>query len=123
MVSQGGHIVSQILGPMPWSCAIEAWTTLGLHGGSVDDLGVICVFWVANDNVMAVFDLVAACGSFPWPLVATVVARAPSAASTSRGSYKDGMDNFGGCLCGRVACGGQISGRWWRQASSLTCMV
>ena len=83
MVSQGGHTVSPILGPMLWSCAIAAWTTLGLHGGSVDNFGVVCVFWVANDNGMAVFALVAACGLFPWPLVATVVARAFCIASMS----------------------------------------
>ncbi len=89
----------------------------------MDDLGVVCVCWVANDSGMAVFALVATCKSFSWPLVAAVVARALRVASTSRGSYKDGMDNFGGSLCHWVARGGQISGRWWCQASSLTCMV
>ncbi len=71
---------------------------MGLHGSSVDDLGVVCVFWVANDSGMAVFALVAACGLFFSPFVTTVVARASSVASTSPGLYKDGMENFGGCL-------------------------
>ncbi len=73
--------------------------TLGLHGGSVDEFGVVCAFWVANDSGTAIVALVATCGSFSWPLVATVVERASVMTSTSQGTCKGGVDNFGGCLC------------------------
>ena len=73
--------------------------TLGLCGSSVHNFGVIYACWVAHDSGTAVLALVAACGSFSWPLVATVVKRASCAASMSRGSCKGGVDDFGCCLC------------------------